>query len=163
MITYGHKVNSLPYRNLSQREDLLYYNGPLLTLFTEGDSKHVVFYWCDSDSEANRWLVFEIGERDVQPLRDETISLRELTDKCSHVYFVDIESGLQYREVRELHPSSIPPSYLPEARMGGDTDFYSMKSSIKVRGARVTPSTFFSNQFGAGKLVSMSLSAYQVA
>ncbi len=114
MRQFGDKIRSLPFGELTEREDLLYYDGPLLSLFRSASGKTVLFYWCESDTAVNRWLVFEITEREAALLRNDKITISELTENRNCIYFVDIDANLQYKEIRKLHPASIPSSYLPE-------------------------------------------------
>jgi len=71
-------------KGLEKYEDLLYYDGPLLTHYVNlSINKHYLFHWVDNDSTHNRWLVIEVS---VSHLFDYLSDKRTLYDISKQEY-----------------------------------------------------------------------------
>lgn len=104
--------------NLVKFADLVYYDGPLLSHYTNRSrTKHYLFHWLDNDTERNRWLVMEVN---LSHLFDYLSDTRTLLDICQQEYNNKLivaetnptgafTSGLLV-PITELNPDYLPES-----------------------------------------------------
>jgi hypothetical protein len=111
----GIALNEFPFKELDKVADLIYFDGPLLSLFKNPRGDQYFFYWCDNDEKANRWLVYRVTDQEVSAYLSKRISLRELllhpTDGL--IFSVDIDDDLTYNHPLLMKPNDLPPSYIP--------------------------------------------------
>ncbi|EDN65617.1 hypothetical protein BGP_0795 [Beggiatoa sp. PS] len=63
----GYLLEHFPL-NLRDIVDLIYFDGPLLTLFENEYGDSYLYYWCDVDEQCNRWLVFRVTKKNTEIL-----------------------------------------------------------------------------------------------
>jgi hypothetical protein len=175
MRQFGDPISILPFGIKREREDILYYDGPILSIYQTDKGEFLVYYWCESNYEVNRWLVFEINELEAKLLRNDAITITELVRLRDFVFFVDVDSELKHKSIRKLHPVSIPPSYLPEIQLTSDISYFQVLSPIPsnysavqsfMRSIGSVPNSdrFFEfNDINGEKSTNVSLSAYHMA
>ncbi len=49
-------------------DDLIYFNGPILSHYRTFEGNHYLWYWCDVDDTAHRWLVLEVSIETIEDL-----------------------------------------------------------------------------------------------
>lgn len=128
--------------NLEKVGDLLYHEGPLLSLFRDKVqlSEFYLFKWADCDENCNRWLVFKSSSESLRGFLYKEYSLLQLVDKNPFVFLIDIDEDLNHVRQYIANTSSLPPVYLPSANSFFNEDSYSeIAKSMKVE--IVKPST----------------------
>src|SRR5689334_7304253 len=120
----GVLVQELPYHNITWVYDLLYYDGPVLTHFTDEDGDNILFYWVDYDEQFNRWIIFKPHPERLYKYLRRKISLKELIyDEGNNSLFIaDIDDSSLYNNIRYTESKKLNPTYLP-----ADNSFYSIK------------------------------------
>jgi len=113
----GNQLDRFLPGNLTKTADLIYFDGPLLSHFKNNDDDGYLYYWCDSDDDHNRWLVFRVTNRQLSRYLKKETSLRELIENPidGFLYAVDIDDSLHYENVRMVYPHILPSAYLPAA------------------------------------------------
>ena len=113
--TKGHIVDQLPLK-LRHIIDLIYFEGPLLSVFKNESDDLYFYYWCDIDTDYNRWIIFRIIQQDLKEYLLGKISLSNLIVKPvdGFVYIVDIDDELNFHNVCIAKPSELPQSYVPK-------------------------------------------------
>ena len=114
--------NTLKLPNdLVKISDLLEFEGPILSHFTDSAGKNYLFYWVDYDVEVNRWLVWEVTTKQIAEYLKGLVSLKNLLEKNNKtaLFIVDIDAECHYKNVVTLELNHIPTPYVPE-----DTSFY---------------------------------------
>lgn len=111
----GIALSEFPFKELDKVADLIYFDGPLLSLFKNGKGDQYFFYWCDNNEDANRWLVYRVTDHEVAAYLSKRISLRDilLHPSDSLIFSVDIDDDLNYKNPLLLKPNDLPPSYIP--------------------------------------------------
>ncbi|TDN79359.1 hypothetical protein DET49_13822 [Salegentibacter sp. 24] len=106
--------NSLP--KLVKIRDLIYYDGPLLTHFESIYNENFLYYWVDTNSEFNRWLIFRTSNVYLEEYLNKEKTLYELiSDKNNgNLYKVDIDDNLKQHNLSIIQFSDLPESYLPD-------------------------------------------------
>lgn len=107
-----------PYEDLEKVADLLYYDGPILTHFTSNDSNEFLYYWVDSGSVANRWMVINITDIELRRfIEGDTPFVKIIQNNLlSGIYLLDIDDDLSTIESYFILKSqfSLVEEYLPE-------------------------------------------------
>lgn len=106
-----HKLDFLPIK----QGDLLYHEGPLLSVFKDAFSDNFYFYkWSDCNDKAHRWLVFKVSIESLKSFFDKQISLKHLILEQPFSYFLDLNNSLDPINIVIVSSPNIPKSYLPE-------------------------------------------------
>lgn len=110
-----YRVHIHPLSTLRHEMDLIFYDGPFLSLFRNRSQETYLYYWCDSDDNANRWLVFRVPQDRITAYVQKQVSLRDLILRAADgmAYVADIDDALIPTHVYFLHVDAVPPSYLP--------------------------------------------------
>lgn len=101
---------------LTKVNDLIYYDGPLLTNFVNKDGFHYLFYFVDSDKLYNRWMVFKTDEQHIFDYIDNKTTLYNIITNClnNYVTFIDIDNKQQFHNQLNVEVQNIPAVYLPD-------------------------------------------------
>jgi hypothetical protein len=111
----GYKIDKFPFEELSKVSDLIEFDGPLLSHFTDKLGSHLLFYWVDNDEDYNRWLVWKVDKIRLHEYLLGEISLLEIfPQKSEFVFSVDIDQYINYTNCHLVYSESIDPVYLPE-------------------------------------------------
>jgi hypothetical protein len=110
----GVKIDKLDFIPIKQG-DLLYHEGPLLSVFKDALSDNYYFYkWSDCDDKAHRWLVFKVTLKNLKAFFDKQISIRQLILEQPFSYFLDLDNELEPVNIVLVAVANMPKSYLPE-------------------------------------------------
>jgi hypothetical protein len=118
----GVKINKLDFVPIKQG-DLLYHEGPLLSVFKDTLSDNYYLYkWSDCDDKAHRWLVFKVSIKGLKTFFDKQISIRELILEQPFSYFLDLDDQLEAINIALVATANMPKNYLPEQDSYFDTN-----------------------------------------
>ncbi|MCQ8870100.1 hypothetical protein [Vibrio splendidus] len=110
----GQALDNLPLGELTWKRDLLYFEGPLLSEFVSDKNECYLKYWCDCDSQYNRWMLFKVKEQDrLRLVLGEKSLLQVIESQPDHYVFISDE-GTNQSIYSLLNSQSIPEQYLPE-------------------------------------------------
>lgn len=113
----GDKLLACPWPNLVRIGDLVNFEGPLLTLFSDQERKSLYLYdWVDNDHQYNRWLIFQGEPRKILEFVNQRISHYELfaTPVEPYYYSVDIDGNLNFTNYRKIMTNQVPQAYYPD-------------------------------------------------
>jgi len=110
----GYQLDTFPLQ-LRGIVDLIYFDGPLLTLFENEYGDYYLYYWCDTDSDCHRWLVFRVTHHLLRFYVTQQRSLQELIIKPvdGFLYAIDLDDKLQGKNICLVHPNHLPQEYIP--------------------------------------------------
>ncbi len=122
----GVEINKFPL-DLNHVMDLIYFEGPLLSLFKNESGDHYLYYWCDVDDIYNRWIIFRISQQNLKNYLLKKTALSDLIVKPvdGFVYVVDINDELRFNNVCLIKSDELPQSYIPES-----DSFYDMETEL---------------------------------
>jgi len=103
----GYQLEHFPL-NLRDIVDLIYFEGPLLTLFENEYGDSYLYYWCDVDEHGNRWLVFRVTQKTLRFYVTQKLSLRELI-----LNPVELDEELHARQTYLVEAKNLPQKYIP--------------------------------------------------
>jgi hypothetical protein len=110
----GYSLENFPL-NLRDIVDLIYFEGPLLTLFENEYGDSYLYYWCDIDEQCNRWLVFRVTKKTLRFYITQKLTLRELilNPVDGFLYSIELDDDLQDRHTYLIQPQNLPQKYIP--------------------------------------------------
>jgi len=105
-----------PYTGLNKISDLIYYEGPILSHFTDKAGKSLLYLWVDNDSKHNRWLIFEVDKSSLVNYLHRSITLRDLIlrNKKDFLLLADINEDLNIESSNLISKENLPEIYLPK-------------------------------------------------
>lgn len=112
----GEQLLKFPFANLFKIGDLVHYQGPLLSLFSNTKGELYLFDWSDTNEKYNRWLVFRITLSQLIQYLNKNLSHYQLisTFFTDFIVSVDIDDDFTFHNVTLLNVKDIPDDYLPE-------------------------------------------------
>jgi len=122
----GIKLDKFPL-NLNFVIDLIYFEGPLLSLFKNESGDSYLYYWCDVDENYNRWMIIRLSKTNQESYILKKLSLNHLilSPVDGFVYILDIGDDLQYDNIYLVLPENLPERYIPETE-----SFYDFESEL---------------------------------
>jgi len=108
-------LERFPVTGLIHVRDLIYFEGPLLSQFKHENGENYLYYWCDCDEEANRWMVLRVSEATLLRLTERILALGEVIpcgSRDDFVYFLDMFSDGSVKSYLAM-PEAIPEDYQP--------------------------------------------------
>lgn len=132
------KIDGLLIPNLTfspqKLGDLIYYDGPLLSLFIdeERQNDYYLYRWVDNSESENRWLITKITINDLTDFFEEKLSLRDLVVNSQVVIVLDLDDELNKKQILLTTTSNLPSSYLPSLSSKFKAQFYH-KYALKLR------------------------------
>lgn len=107
----GRKVDARSVPTYTWNADLIYFDGPMLSLYKQDDGQDVLFAWIDCDDRRNRWSVFPIERDELRAYLLGDISLRSI---CLAAYSVFVfDTGMDCKRRNWIFLNRFPEEYLP--------------------------------------------------
>ena len=97
-------------------DDLIYFDGPLLSTYKKEDGSLFLILWVDNTATDNRWCVIPVEDETLTSFLDKEITLRDVINKTENVIFKDLYSEgneLLERQVKKVLVKDIPEEYMP--------------------------------------------------
>lgn len=97
--------------------DLVYCEGPIISLFESPDGYFYLYCWREMDSSNDRWLIVKLDKTTARHYLLGAISLKDIITKPPEgfLYLIRIDKDNHYDAVYTVDPSHLPDSYIPEA------------------------------------------------
>ncbi|MEZ4912197.1 MAG: metalloregulator ArsR/SmtB family transcription factor [Saprospiraceae bacterium] len=102
------KNDILPFKKLG---DLIYHEGPILSLFIDDDANMFLYRWVDCDEYTNKWMLSSISSNELSLFYHKKLSLRQYYEKCTQWVIIVIDNSLKIKELDTL--VVLPEDYLP--------------------------------------------------
>ena len=106
------KIDARSLPEFTWNADLVYFDGPLLSLFRGEDGQDVLFVWIDCDDRRNRWCIVPVERENLAAYLQKKITLRSLCLETSRV--VVFHSGPTGKKSSFYLLDKFPHEYLPE-------------------------------------------------
>jgi hypothetical protein len=110
---YGTRINKKGFASHIWVEDLVYFDGPLVSLIKESTTQDYLYIFVDS-GQLNRWLAVPVERDSLIEYREGGLSLRGVVGKSAAAYLVDIDGDGAHQALYRCEISDIPPAYLPD-------------------------------------------------
>lgn len=114
-VVKGETVKAKSISNHTWNADLVYFDGPLVSLFKDDDDIDFLYIWVDCDSRKNRWMIIPVSRKDLQDYLTQNIALSQIAKNSKEIFFYDITAKLRRHNFIRTTVSRLPASYMPEA------------------------------------------------
>lgn len=120
----GIRIKNLPF-NIRKKGNIFAHDGPILSHFVSDDGSDYFMFWVDQDKVSNRWLLFFVSKENLKRYFNAAMSLRELVflNQKDFVYFIDIDSNVDYKNIIRKAVKDFPMEYAPGERSFFNPDF----------------------------------------
>lgn len=110
----GKEINSKKFPEFTWNADLIYYDGPLLSLYSRERGNDALFLWIDSDNYNNRWAVIDIERDDLKSYLNGVLALRDVINKTNTCHIFNTGPRGKRGKIIELKTEDFPNEYLPD-------------------------------------------------
>ena len=127
MITInGIKLGKTGFEN-QKIGDLLYFEGPLLSLFIDKYNPDVyyLYKWTDRNETANRRLITQVRTAELRHFFDKKVTLKALLTKNPLTFILDLDEKMKEKQILVCETDDIPKTYLPDGHSFFDENTFS--------------------------------------
>jgi hypothetical protein len=147
LITIQNKTNL--NKLLTRIGDIVYFDGPLLSLFENVKNGHLFLVdWIDRDESHNRWLVYRTDPVDLREFINGKIShlklFNERPNKLVYVVDIPLNGRITNCDLEELW--SVPEEYLPNSDSFFEDDFFQSTDRVNAFLNRAISNTKLTNE-----------------
>ena len=107
----GRQITQLPVYNLFKIGDLVNYQGPLLSLFSNPKGELYIYQWCDCDESHHRWLIYPVTLNQLSNYLNRKLTHYQLMMSHRVVYAVDLDGDAEPHHLLKLPTAEIPEDY----------------------------------------------------
>jgi hypothetical protein len=131
----GADIGNVDFGESNKVADLIFFDGPLLSLYRNNEGENFFHYWCEADNAVNRWLVFKVGDQEVEEYLKGHLTLKTIVTnpKDGFLYSLDIGADNSQKAAFIVSPKELPVPYLPS-----DDSLYEDEPLIEQREKRST-------------------------
>lgn len=110
------EIHKLPFNKerLIKISDLIYFDGPLLSFYVDGQNNSYLFYWIDSLNDSNRWMIIPTSILEVNNYLNKRITLYKLITSKLSVFISDINGDVEFKRTYLSLTTDLDDAYLPE-------------------------------------------------
>ncbi|MFC2970936.1 hypothetical protein ACFOJE_01735 [Azotobacter bryophylli] len=94
--------------------DLVYFDGPLVSLYKAEDGSDLLYVWLDCTGKSNRWCMFPVTRANLWNYLEKEKSLREVFEASKWVVVFQTGSSLKRSGLIKTTWSDLPENYLPD-------------------------------------------------
>lgn len=127
------KIASPKLLEFEHRHDLIYYEGPLFSIFENKNQDLYFFIWKDSDEEVNRWLAFKVNNEMIKGFLGKTHTLRDLITSNDCLKIIDIDDSSKWVRCIDTTIREIPATYLPNVDSYMNEKLYSEEGVLFLK------------------------------
>lgn len=109
----GEKVNNSAFKGQQWIADLIYHEGPYLSLFRGDRRSDLMVLWVDCDNRRNRWVSFDVSGSDLSDYLNGNLSLKALIDQQTEFIFFHTTDGERRNSLLKVGQENFPDAYQP--------------------------------------------------
>lgn len=108
-------LQTLVSSGLTWKEDLLEYEGPLISLFqVDGASfEEMLAVWCDRTETHNRWLLFSVTSQVLAAYRERRDTLYNAILAAEFVGLWEVAEDPEQESFQQIERGQVPQKYMP--------------------------------------------------
>lgn len=110
----GDRISAKELQKHTWNADLVYYDGPLISLYRSERGEDVLYVWLDCTATRHRWCVVPISRESLRGYLDQSYSLLTLFERAKHLITFDVGDALRKGGVTLTYFDSFPREYLPQ-------------------------------------------------
>jgi hypothetical protein len=112
-ILRGEDIDGRAFPEFVWNADLIYFDGPLLSLFKQERGEDALFFWLDTDTRRHRWGVVDVDRRQLAAYLGGSLALREIIRSASEIFVFEATPKGRRSKIVRMVPSALPPHYWP--------------------------------------------------
>lgn len=114
----GFNINEFPFK-LRKIGDLMYFEGPLMSVYSDSSGNAFIFDWVDSDEKNNRWLVYQVEKNQLSEYINNKISHFNLLNNPVNdlIFVIDKNPKGEIERSLVCSPNKLPYEYLPDTNI----------------------------------------------
>lgn len=111
----GFSITEFPF-HLEKVGDLIYFEGSLMGVYTNQEKAIFIYDWADSDSDVNRWMVYQVEPQVLKNYISKEISHFQLLSNTAKdiIFIVDKRHDGSVRDCYTCSSNNLPYDYLPQ-------------------------------------------------
>lgn len=94
-------------------EDILYFEGPILSLLKASTSQDYFYYWLGFRRSANQWLAVDVSRSEIEEYKEKETSLLQIIEGKEVVHIVSTDKERKVTSAIKVNVADLPESYLP--------------------------------------------------
>lgn len=110
----GNAVLSKDIPNYTWNTDLVYWEGPLLSLFKSDLGEDALFSWLDCSSTKNRWCIVPVGRKTLRQYLSQEITLLQVYKEADQLIVFDADRKMRRSGLVITSYDLMPLEYLPD-------------------------------------------------
>lgn len=112
----GILLQEFPYSNLIKVEDIIYYDGPLLSHYIDEHKNNYLYYWLDNNDDFNRWLIILVNHDHLYEYLNGQRNLRSIfiQDYNKTAITIDIDDNVVKQNCLFIKMPDLPEDLLPQ-------------------------------------------------
>lgn len=111
----GADLDGRAFPDFVWNADLIYFDGPFLSLFRQENGGDAFFIWLDSDSRKHRWAVVNVDRRQLGGYLNGELPLYKIIKESVDILIFDTTPKGRRTNIKKIASSKLPPNYWPEA------------------------------------------------
>jgi hypothetical protein len=122
LTTIANKIDKRAFVDHSWITDLIYYEGPIVSLYKGSQNQDYFYYWCENDALINRWLVIPVDRNEITLYINNDVTLYSLVQRHQFSVMLDTNSDGDITIAYSISAASLPEKYLPPVTSYFDVD-----------------------------------------
>lgn len=93
--------------------NVIYFDGPLLSLYKNSFNDNFLVAWVDGDQKRNRWMTIKVSTCDLYAYINKKISLKSIYGKANEFVFFHTSSSSKQTSIYKVLAENFPKKYYP--------------------------------------------------
>lgn len=110
----GDRISAKELPKHTWNADLVYYDGPLISLYRSERGEDVLYVWLDCTATRNRWCIVPVSRESLRGYLDQAYTLLTLFERSKHLITFDANDSLRKTGITLTCFANIPNEYLPQ-------------------------------------------------
>lgn len=110
----GERISVKKIPKHTWNADLVYYEGPLVSLYRSERGEDVLYIWLDCTATRHRWCILPVSRESLRGYLNEVYSLLDLYQRSKYIITYDIGQGFKKSGITRTTFENLPIDYHPE-------------------------------------------------
>lgn len=110
----GERISAKEIPKHTWNADLVYYDGPLISLYRSERGEDVLYVWLDCTATRHRWCIVPISRESLRGYLNEYYSLHTIFQRAKYLLTFDMGDSFKKTGVTRTDFENFPEDYRPE-------------------------------------------------
>jgi len=97
-----NKMSNGEINVITHQCDLIYYDGPLLSLYKHDSKNKVILMALSSENNNERWAIFKVENNSIDEYLNDKIDLRTLCLNQENIFVAEFDSSFNIQEFKKI-------------------------------------------------------------